>query len=269
MNSPSPSTFQLRRRTPGTFVLVPFPRQGRSIRCQGQLEAAAAQILVASPRVTEILEQPFAVWYACDESTGAIRLLDGPPDKAFRKRHRVSYVVPDFLVTLDEGARRLVEVKPDARLSRPLVRRKLSVAALAAQERGWKYHVVTDRHLSCGPILANVRLLARFRHAGSSPSLVERIVSIVAKRPATIEMLVSECGGEPAEAKAAALHLAAVGCLAADPRFEPVSNLTLLYPGGSLPWDPFDSVWEPSGFATNGPFASSANSVPTNSLPKI
>ncbi len=28
------STFHLRRRTPGSFLLVPCPRQGRSIRCQ-------------------------------------------------------------------------------------------------------------------------------------------------------------------------------------------------------------------------------------------
>jgi hypothetical protein len=35
------STFRLRRRTPGSFLLVPCPKQGRSIRCQGQLEAAA------------------------------------------------------------------------------------------------------------------------------------------------------------------------------------------------------------------------------------
>ena len=75
MDSHGISTFQLRRRTPGTFVLVPFPRQGRSIRCQGQLEAAAVQFLAASPRVTEILEQPLSVWYAWDEATEVITLF--------------------------------------------------------------------------------------------------------------------------------------------------------------------------------------------------
>jgi hypothetical protein len=44
-----PSTFHLRRRTPGSFLLVPFPQMGRSIRCQGQLEAAAVQILALCP----------------------------------------------------------------------------------------------------------------------------------------------------------------------------------------------------------------------------
>ena len=262
------STFQLRRRTPGTFVLVPFPRQGRSNRCQGQLEAAAVQILAASPRVTEILEQPLAVWYAWDEATGAITLLDGAPDKAFRKRHRVSYVVPDFLVKLDDGARHLVEVKPADKLGRPLVQRKLTVAALAAEKHGWTYHVVTQRHLYRGPLLANVRLLTRFRISVPPAALVERIESVVSQRPTTIEAVIMECGCDPAEVRATSLHLAAVGRLALDPRFEALSNRTVLYPGGSLLWDPFDSVWEPSGFATNGPSASSANSVPKNSLPK-
>ena len=262
MDSHVLSTFHLRRRTPGTFVLVPFPRQGRSIRCQGQLEAAAAQILVASPRVTEILEQPLSVWYAWDEATAAITLLDGPPDKAFRKRHRVSYVVPDFLVTLVDGTRHLVEIKPAEKLGRPLVRRKLTVAALAAEKHGWTYHVVTERHLYGGPLLANVRLLARFRNSVPPAALVERIESVVSQRPTTIEAVITECDCEPAEVRATALHLAAVGRLAIDPRFEAVSNRTVLYPGGSFLWDPFDSVWEPSGSTTNGIFASSANSVP-------
>ena len=58
------STFRFRKRTLGTFVLVPFVRQGRSIRCQGQLEAAAAQVLTSCPLVADIIEQPLAIWYA-------------------------------------------------------------------------------------------------------------------------------------------------------------------------------------------------------------
>jgi hypothetical protein len=57
------STFRIRRRTPGSFLLVPSLRQGRSIRCQGQLEAAAAVILAACPKVVHIQEQPLAIWY--------------------------------------------------------------------------------------------------------------------------------------------------------------------------------------------------------------
>jgi hypothetical protein len=51
-----PSTFQLRRKTRGSFLLVPCPRLGRSIRCQGQLQAAAATILGACPSVVSLRE---------------------------------------------------------------------------------------------------------------------------------------------------------------------------------------------------------------------
>ena len=85
-SDPRPSTFRLRRRTPGTFVLVPAPRLGRSIRCQGQLEAATAQILAACPKVRNIQEQPLAIWYAWCQATNDITILDGPPTKAFERR---------------------------------------------------------------------------------------------------------------------------------------------------------------------------------------
>ena len=46
---PSPSTFHLRRRTPGSFVLVPFDRQGRYI--QGPAEADLRPVpLTVSPQ---------------------------------------------------------------------------------------------------------------------------------------------------------------------------------------------------------------------------
>lgn len=264
------STFRLRKRTPGTFVLVPFPKQGRSIRCQGQLEAATAQILAGCPLVREIQEQPLAIWYAWSEETGVITLLNGPPTKDFRKVNRCSYIVPDFLVTMQSGAKRLIEVKPSAKLGRPLVERKLSVARLYAKCHGWTFHIVTERELISRPLLANVRLLSRFRRLSADPRCAARIEAVVADRPTTIGELL-HCIKTDADApfvKAIVLHLIAVERLAIDPRFTPITTDTQLYPGGACPWDPFDSVWEPSGSATNGCFASSANSVPKNSSPQ-
>src|SRR5688572_13496870 len=101
------STFHLRRRTPGTFVLIPCWRLGRSIRCQGQLEAAAARILAACPLVTNIQEQPFSIWYVWREQDQGISLLEEPPSKEVRRAHKCSYIVPDFLVTMQNGQRRL------------------------------------------------------------------------------------------------------------------------------------------------------------------
>ena len=118
------STFHLRRRTPGSFLLVPCPRQGRSIRCQGQLEGAAATILVACPAVTHIQEQPLTIWYQWREqgNTLHIQLLPAAPDSRPRKEANAgcSYIVPDFLVEMASGQKRLVEVKPSDRLAKPL-----------------------------------------------------------------------------------------------------------------------------------------------------
>ena len=264
------STFRLRKRTPGTFVLVPFPKQGRSIRCQGQLEAATAQILAGCPLVREIHEQPLAIWYSWCEKTGAITVLDGPPMKAFRKANRCSYIVPDFLVTMQSGAKHLIEVKPSAKLGRPLVERKMSVARLYAKCHGWTFRIVTERELFSRPLLANVRLLSRFRQLPTDLLHVNRIETAVASQPTTIGELLH---GITTEAnapivKATVLHLIAVERLAIDPRFTPITTDTQLYPGGACPWDPFDSVWGPSGSATNGCFASSANSAPISTSPK-
>lgn len=262
------STFRLRRRTQGTFVLVPCPKQGRSIRCQGQLEAATAQILAACPLVTEIQEQPLAIWYAYDELTTEITLLDDPPTKAFRKSHRTSYVVPDFLVTMNSGARRLVEVKPAAKLDRPLVQRKLSVARLAAERLGWSYHVLTERRLFAGSLLKNVRLLNRFRQLPVDQRRLDGIYALMAQAPMTIQTLASQMDANDIVAqRGIVLHFIAVGRLALDLNAAPISPQSSVYLGENL-WDPFDSVWGPSGSATNGCFASSANSVAISTSPK-
>ena len=105
----------------GRSSSVPAPRLGRSIRCQGQLEAATAQILAACPKGRNIQEQPLAIWYAWCQATNDITILDGPPTKAFRKTHCSSYIVPDFLIAMQCGAQRLIEVKPSSKLGRPLV----------------------------------------------------------------------------------------------------------------------------------------------------
>lgn len=264
------STFRLRKRTPGTFVLVPFPKQGRSIRCQGQLEAATAQILAGCPHVHKIQEQPLAIWYAWREETGVINLLNGPPTKAFRNSNRCSYIVPDFLATMQNGAKRLIEVKPSAKFGRPLVERKLSVARLYAKYHGWTFHIVTERELFSKPLLANVRLLNRFRKLQTDPLHVNRIETAVAIQPTSLSELL-RCITTETDApfmKATVLHLIAVERLAIDPRFAPITTDTQLYPGGACPWDPFDSVWGSSGSATNGCFASSANSVAISTSPK-
>jgi len=269
-NSPTDlSTFRFRRRTPGTFVLVPFPKQGRSIRCQGQLEAAAARVLAACPLVEEIREQPLAIHYSWSDVTEELTLLDGPPTKEFRKKNRCSYVVADFLVSFACGRKRLVEIKPSHKLARPLTQRKLQVARLFALAQGWTYHVVTERELFTGPLLANVRLLGRFRQLQVDPLVLKQIVDCVTVQPLTLSEIAQRFDTlETASLRAAVFHLVAVERLSLDVMQEPISAATLILPERRYLWDPFVSAWEPSGSSTNGIIASYANSIPTRSSPK-
>jgi len=269
-NSPTElSTFRFRKRTPGTFVLIPFPKQGRSIRCQGQLEAAAARVLAACPLVEGIQEQPLAIHYAWSDANDELTLLNGPPTKEFRKNHRCSYVVPDFLVSFVCGRKRLVEIKPSHKLSRPLTQRKLQVARLLALAQGWTYHVVTERELFAGPMLANVRLLERFRQLRVDPIVLKRIADSVAAEVMTLAELSRRIESlEASSLRAAVFHLVAVERLSLDVMQEPISNSTLIFPERRYLWDPFVSAWEPSGSTTNGIFGSSANPTPTRSSPK-
>lgn len=251
--SAGPSTFRLRRRTPGSFLLVPCLKQGRSIRCQGQIEAAAAVILAACPRVVHIQEQPLSIWYVWRGREGPveIQLLDGPPASPRRRQKDAgtSYIVPDFLVEMADGAKRLVEVKPSGRLDRPIVRRKLAVARLFAAQEGWTFHLVTEKGLLQGPLLDNVRLLNRYRQGRMDPGVLEQLVLQVPAGGIELGQLLGD--DEPAQGaylRMHILHLLAQGRLSFDPGQRPWDDQILIFPGGVITWDPFDSLWAPSGW---------------------
>lgn len=264
----SPSTFHLRRRTPGTFVLVPDPQQGRSIRCQGQLEAAAVQILVACPLVARVEEQPLAIWYVWNEASDEPSLLDAPSTKALRKERRCSYIVPDFLATMQCGTKHLIEIKPSEKLARLDARRKLSVGRLYAERQGWTFHFVTERELFAGPLLANLRLVHRFRYAAVAADLLAQIEGLI-QGPILLGNLRNAFASTArAEVRAAALHLVAAGRIDLDPTAAAISPTTLLSPKGTIPWDPFVSAWGPSGSGMSGDSGSYVNSIPTSSSPK-
>lgn len=261
------STFRFRRRTPGTFVLVPDPKRGRSIRCQGQLEAAAANILVACPAIQAIQEQPLTIWYAWRKDSADVTILACPPATKARRTILCSYIVPDFLVTMQSGRQRLVEIKPASRLSKPVVQRKLAVARQYAAHQGWEFHLVTEQSLGRSSLLANVRLLNRFRKLVANPILLEEIVARASAHASTIGALLNETAvpDNHSQLKTCVLHLVATSRLDVNLMASPISDDTLLYPGGTLVWDPFDSVWGPSGSSTGEPSAFSADSSPRSS----
>ncbi len=265
----SVSTFRLRRRTPGSFVLVPFPKGGRSIRCQGQLEAATAVIMANCPLVETIQEQPLQIWYAWRETASGleIRLLDQQNAARPSAPWRCSYIVPDFLVTMTDGRRHLVEVKPSSKLVRPDVQRKLSVAHCYAVGQGWTFHVVTEVELRRGSLISNLRLLNRYRRLITEPAVLAMVKESVTAGVSTFGDILhqSSKSKNQTDARTALLHLIASGQLDVDLLSQPISETSVLYPGGSISWEPFDSVWGPSGSSTDGLSASSANLGPTSS----
>ena len=271
---PSPSevsTFRLRRGTPGSFVLVPCPQEGRSVRCQGHLEADTALTLSFCPLVTRLQEQPLRIWYAWRPILGGcqVHLLAEPPPRNLRKNKsfRITYILPDFLVTIAGKPPHLLEVKPSRKLDHPVVRRKLAVARLFAERQGWTFHVLTERELRRGPLLANLRLLRRYRHFPAEARLTEQ----VAARISAAGIRLGELIGPPAQAEPAVyshvLHLLCVGQLTFDPCARPLDSETLVFPKGAIVWDPFASAWAPSGCSTDGPTACCASPLPTSSSP--
>ena len=233
------STYHLRRRTPGTFLLVPCPQLGRSIRCQGQLEGAAATILAACPRVKMLQEQPFTIWYRWQDSPNGpqIELLPAAPVPGTPREKNRSYIVPDFFVELHDGRKFLLEVKPASRLTDAKVPRKLRVGQIYAQLQDWSFMVLTERELYQGPLLANLQLLNRFRRLSVDREVIARVSALVIGQPRRIADLSNLCSELVASSQIRSIlyHLIVTGCLDFDPRTMPLSEESSLFPGGTQP----------------------------------
>jgi hypothetical protein len=185
------------------------------------------------------------------------------------KNAGTSYIVPDFLVEMTDHRKRLVEIKPSDRLTRPKVRRKLAVARQFATKNDWTFHVVTEKELMGGHLLSNVRLLNRYRQACLDADILDQLESRVPTAGIKLGALLSTSEFEdPGSLRVPVFHLLATGRLSFDPRLRPLDNETLILPGGMTSWDPFDSVWAPNGCSTDESGGSSANSLPTASSPK-
>jgi len=253
---PAPSTYRLRRRTPGSFVLVSCPQIGRALKCQGQLEAATAVILAGCPEVQSVREQPVKIWYSWHENADElnVQILDAPQQIARGRNatRNVSYVVPDFQVGLTSGRTYLVEIKPSRRLEDPVVKRKLCASRTYADEQGWSFHVLTEEHLLGGSLVRNLRLLARYRHLQAES---QELAAFESRVPPHGRTLMDLCDVETSDAQVRVhlFHLLAMHRLSFDPRSRPLDKATKIFPGGVVTWNPFDSVWAPNGCSTGGP----------------
>ena len=270
MNTMHPSTFRLRRRTPGSFVLVPCPRIGRALRCQGQLERAAALVIAACPQVIDVQEQPIEIWYSWrDTDRGLrVRLLDERPGTRRVDGDRASYIVPDFLVSMRGDTSRLIEVKPARKLGNDIVKRKMCVARLYALKSGWTLHVLTEQELLRGSLVHVLSLISRYRVVQSDPSLCCIIRRSVPTTGIAISDLIERTQADATDVRTHIYHLLAIDELSFDPRASALNNDTSVFPKGAISWDPFDSVWASSSCSTGGPIEWSANSPMTALFPK-
>jgi hypothetical protein len=110
------STFSLRRRTPGSFVLVVCPQIGRSLKCQGQLEAAAAVVLAGCPEVKTVQEQPLKIWYSWRNTMDDldVQILRHPPKTrypAVPRNHPVGPLLTNWPAFDSAISRRTSEVR--------------------------------------------------------------------------------------------------------------------------------------------------------------
>jgi len=223
--------------------------------------------------VVHVQEQPLAIWYAWQGTKAPveIKILDGPPPSP-RKRQKdagTSYIVPDFLVEMTDGRRRLVEVKASRRLARPIVQRKLAVGRAFAASQGWTFHLVTERELIGGPLLDNVRLMNRYRIDRMDPRLLEQLVLQVPAGGIQLgRLLAGDEAAQRVQVKVHVLHLLAVRRFSFDPRVRPLDDQTVIFPGGAILWDPFESPWGQSGSSTGNGGGSSVNWPQNVSSPK-
>ena len=126
-----------------------------------------------------------SIWYQWRRDGNGLRVDLLENHEGLRARNEkdrgCTYVIPDFLVDMLDCKSRLLEIKPSDRLDRPALPRKLAAMRLFAEQRGWTFHLLTEKELICGPLLGNLRLIGRYRHARTDEPLLEKLQRLVPK----------------------------------------------------------------------------------------
>ncbi|MFG2649509.1 TnsA-like heteromeric transposase endonuclease subunit [Streptomyces sp. NPDC048436] len=136
--------------------------------------------------------------------------------------------VPDFLLVMDSGPVRVVNVKPASRLEDPKVVHALDWPRQLIERHGWEYEIWSGAERT---LVENVRFLAAYRHPGVVPDdEVERAWQEVVDGE---EMVLAErrlAGGRPPEeARPALMALLWAGRLTTDLAARPLSGECVLW----------------------------------------
>lgn len=160
----------------------PSRKNGRMVHHEGLLELDAIYLLEASPMVLGYREQPATITY---------------PDG-----NRVRRYTPDLEVTLGNGERIWIEVKPAVFLQTEEIQHKLACVASHLKRSGQAFVILTDEVLRQEPRQSNVRTIYHraLRARLSAGHAKSALIHCAAELPATLArttQLLTPYGAEP------------------------------------------------------------------------
>lgn len=120
--------------------------------------------------VVEIVPQPLRLWFS-----------------------KLNHHVPDYLVELRNGERRLLDVTTERRLEKPETQKQFEQTRKACANLGWDYVVVRDTDLD-PQFVVNMRFLATFRRATPDAAEFGSRLIRACKQPRPLRELAAEIG---------------------------------------------------------------------------
>lgn len=127
------------RSAPRPITKYPSVRLGRSVHCESSLEAEFAELLDACVAVSRFCEQPAIIHYQ----------MDGVPH-----RH-----IPDFLAST-KHRKAFIEIKFERDVT-PDVMARTEFLQRALKNKGYEYHLLTERMIRRDAYLENARFLLK------------------------------------------------------------------------------------------------------------
>ncbi|HLO63534.1 MAG TPA: TnsA endonuclease N-terminal domain-containing protein [Azonexus sp.] len=101
--------------------------------------------------------------YHFEFSPGVLAYREQPEVISYWNGNAFREYYPDFLLELAGGTQVRIEVKPAAKLEKPVLTEKYRHIARHYQERGQAFRMVTEHQVRTEPLLGNLRLLQRIR----------------------------------------------------------------------------------------------------------
>ena len=149
-----PKSLRLRSATPlaartvvaptGTIIRGRFPSvtAHRMVAFEQLLERDALYLFEFCPLVQDIHAQPFKFHYAFGD--------------------KIRRYTPDYALTLADGSRVIIEIKPSRSLEKPEIKAKFEAIAAAMARQQHRFMVLTDKTIRQEPRLSNFKQLYPF-----------------------------------------------------------------------------------------------------------